>query len=105
MISRTHRLTKEQFNAVFKHGVVLRSKNFLIRAVRDALSVQCAVVVAKKVARTATSRNALRRKVFAAVTRCITEKKIPHGRYIIFVLKPTLPRFAERCEEIARTCA
>lgn len=101
MISKKHRLSKEQFNAVYSRGVVLRSKHFLIRALFDTNDVRFAVAVGKKTEKTATGRNTLRRKVFACLSSCVRDKKISHGAFVVSVLAPKLPAHTKMCDEIS----
>lgn len=103
MISKKHRLSKEQFNAVYSRGVVLRSKHFLIRALFDTDDLRFAVAVGKKTEKTASGRNALRRKVFACLSSCVRDKKISHGAFVISVLTAILPAHTEMCDEICKS--
>ncbi len=101
MISKKHRLTTPRFDAVFANGVVFRSKHFLVRALAGSPTPAFAVVVGKKIAKTAVRRNALRRKVFRCLSKHLQEKKEPHGEYIFF-LRTGNVSVEELCDEIHR---
>lgn len=101
MISKKHRLTTQRFDAVFSRGVVFRSKNFLIRALPDSPTPAFAVVVGKKIAKTAVQRNTFRRKVFQCLLRYVQEKKDAHGEYIFFLRSADISA-DELCDEIHR---
>lgn len=103
MISRRHRLSKEQFNAVFKNGVVLHSALFTVRAVFEGAPPKAAIVVSKKVAASAVTRNTLRRKMFASIAACFHEKKINTGAYIFFLRTKTLPPHTQRVAAIMQS--
>lgn len=105
MVPKKHRLSKERFNAVYTNGVVLRSKHFVIRASAHPKDLHLAVVASKKVAPSAVKRNALRRKVFGALSECVARGAIVHGEYVFLVLTPALPHKKELCEEIISTLA
>lgn len=101
MISKKHRLTTPRFDAVFASGVVFRSKHFLVRILPNSPTPAFAVVVGKKIAKTAVQRNALRRKVFQCLSRYIQEKKNMRGEYVFFLRSADIST-DELCDEIHR---
>jgi len=101
MISKKHRLTTQRFDAVFANGVVFRSKHFLMRALVGSPTPAFAVVVGKKITKTAVRRNTLRRKVFRCLLKCLQEKKELRGEYIFFLRTDNIPT-EELCDEIHR---
>ncbi len=91
MLPKKHRITTTQFNAVFKDGVVLRSKHFIVRSIPSTTHFRCAVTVSKKVAPSAVARNTLRRKVYTAIGEIYNKEKNIHGTFIFIMLQKTLP--------------
>jgi len=86
MISRSHRLSTEQFNEVIKKGRVAHSPLFLMRALQTGEGpARVAAAVPVKVARKAVSRNAMRRKVYEAVRTLLSD--IKEGLHVILFAK------------------
>ncbi|MFA6295639.1 MAG: ribonuclease P protein component [Candidatus Paceibacterota bacterium] len=68
MLPRSKRLSVEQFNAVIEKGRVFNSTLFLMRILRVESSMRIASVVPQKIAKKATDRNKLRRKMYEVIT-------------------------------------
>lgn len=66
MLPQEERLTREQFDQVFKHGIRVHSPSMLFVYAPGDMR-HGAVVVSKKVAKSAVVRNRLRRQVYAAL--------------------------------------
>jgi ribonuclease P protein component len=100
MISKKHRLTKKQFNAVFNNGTIFHSDLFTICVVFGEIIPKASVVVSKKISQPAVVRNTLRRKIFASINECFQEKKITNGAYIFFLRRKKLPSHKDLVEII-----
>jgi ribonuclease P protein component len=73
MLPRSDRLSVEQFNTVMEKGRVINSSLFLLRTISVDERTRISAVVPKKVAKTATARNYLRRKMYEAIKPFISE--------------------------------
>ena len=83
MLKSNERMTRQEFSAVFKEGQRTHTPFFQVIYIpqRDR---KVAVVVSKKVAKSAVRRNELRRRLYA-----LFEKLTMVGHYIVLV-KPSL---------------
>lgn len=86
MFKKTERLTKLEFNSVFKSGRRFNSAHLTVVYSPDT-SLHASVVVGKKVARQAVRRNTLRRRIYARL-RLILKANSVTGVYIV-ILKPS----------------
>jgi ribonuclease P protein component len=87
MLSKKRRIEKKNFTALQKKGKSLFTKLFSVTvgALKDKEAFKVSVVVSKKVAKTAVTRNRLRRVVYGALG-----EMLPHlqkGLFFIFYLK------------------
>ena len=70
MISRLHRFHgRNSLNYVYKHGNTVRGADMALRSVvnQKRSNYRCAVVVSKKVSKSAVVRNRIRRRIYEAV--------------------------------------
>ena len=80
MLKADQRLSRAEFTRVFTRGKRTHTPFFqLIKG--DSAEFKAAVVVPKKVAKQAVSRNQLRRQLY----HVLKEQKIEHGSYIVIV--------------------
>ncbi len=88
MFKKRERLTRAEFTTFFKHGKRYHSPNFtLIYAPTESQgdSGRVAVVVSKKVSKSAVKRNRIRRKVYSLLFQCSKGIKTPFGVCIVLV--------------------
>lgn len=64
MLSKSKRLTKAQFDEVWKNGRVSHSPIFVMRIQQNTVDTRCAAVVPQKIGKKASMRNTDRRKVY-----------------------------------------
>jgi ribonuclease P protein component len=84
MFKKTNRLTQSEFAHYFACGKRLHTKYFTV-ITSPSPSQKVAVVVGKKVAKSAVQRNLLRRRVYALLRiHCIQ-----HSGILIVLVKPT----------------
>jgi len=86
MLSKTHRLTKEQFDAYFKMGKRRHSPHLQLITHKEEV-FHGAAVVGKKVFKQAVKRNAMRRTLYGVLYRYYQKHPVK-GAYIL-VAKPT----------------
>lgn len=86
MLKKTQRLRTAGFNEVFAVGKRLHTPYFQIIFVRST-DFHCAVVVGKKVHKTAVARNRLRRQMYASIYRFSKVTPLPFT--MIVVAKPS----------------
>ncbi len=82
MLPKYKRLSSEGVAEVLKHGKGRRSGVLSLKLLPTNTPLRCAVVVSKKLARTAVKRNMLRRAVYAALKATSLP---PTGHAILFV--------------------
>lgn len=83
MLSRSQRLSGEQLDAVMEKGRVAHSSLFLVRALVGQKDIRVAAIASKKIAKTAVERNAIRRKIYAAV-RPTKDRFVPGAHIALF---------------------
>jgi ribonuclease P protein component len=68
MFRRSNRLSKGQFDETMEKGRIFHSPLFLLRSfdAGDGKSFRASVVAPKRIAKTAVTRNAMRRRMYAA---------------------------------------
>lgn len=95
MLPRKSRIGKKGLAEVLRVGKTLRTTFFSIKYAPSKISLQSAVVVSKKTAKSAVVRNRLRRAAYRALAPHISQKS---GRMVLFVQKvppaPLTPAFA-----------
>ena len=103
MLKRTQRIGRIGLAEVLAAGKPLRSSHFSIKYLAATSPLQCAVVVSKKVAKSAVQRNKLRRAAYRALAAHATKTQ-KHGRMVLFIQKiPTsslTPAFSSDLESI-----
>jgi len=77
MLSKSKRLTKIQFDEVFKKGRVQHSPLFVMRVIGDSKDVRLSAVSSKKVDNTAVKRNSTKRKIYKATSLMFGKVKKP----------------------------
>lgn len=98
MLPKTSRLTSAEVRAILKDGRSARagtlSAKFIAKTPRKA-----AVVVKSSVAKTAVSRNSLRRAAYAALADALP----PRIQLVLFLQKPSFnpTEFAELCSKLS----
>ncbi len=102
MIPRAMRVTTEQFRTLGKPTRVFRATACAVRYF-PAPTYQAAVVIAKKVARTAVFRNRVRRIVYTAFQRLVHTEAIPRGIYVVQIQQVELPKTSNEWETLIRT--
>jgi ribonuclease P protein component len=100
MLRKNHRLPRSLFDTVFARGKSTHSPHFIKKSlpVRSWEEFVVSVVVPKKVARLATSRNRMKRRVYGVVRELIPELKAPERSILILKKNPESMR---RCELVA----
>jgi ribonuclease P protein component len=96
MFKKAHRLTTKEFNQFFKAGKKHHSPHLTV-ITHPYPTLKVAVVVGKKVSKTAVKRNLFKRRILAQLTTLLANKT---GVFIVLV-KPsfaTLPRKTARTE-------
>ena len=86
MISRVHRFHgRNSLNYVYKHGQTLRATDITLRYTTNNQRSQyrCAVVVSKKVSKSAVVRNRIRRRIYEVV-RMYWLQKTPESQDLVF---------------------
>lgn len=72
MIPKTNRINREDFEKVMKKGGFLNSSFFTLRFLKNVENKgNFSVVVAKKVAKTAISRNKIRRRAYSVIGKYV----------------------------------
>lgn len=70
MIPKTSRINREDFEKIMKKGGFLNSPFFTLRFLKNPLNTtHFSVVVSKKVAKTAVSRNKIRRRAYSILRK------------------------------------
>ncbi len=89
MFKKNSRIDKKDVVKVIKEGVSYHSPSFLLKMLKNPLKTTLfAVIVSKKVAKTAVSRNRNKRRVREAIKKQV--EKIPQGYFYIVMLKKDL---------------
>jgi ribonuclease P protein component len=85
MLPRNKRIGSRMFKEIIAKGRVVHSLNFFMRISKKNPDYSgFSVVASKKVAPTAVTRNRLRRRVYAALRKVVSNKKT-EGEALIFV--------------------
>lgn len=87
MISRSQRISGEQFDSVMEKGKIIHSSLFLARILGGQKDTRIAAVTPKKIMKTAVARNKVRRKIYEAVKEFKLE--IVSGVHILVFAKST----------------
>lgn len=90
MIQKHNRLQQSEIQQTLRHGVVIHSPSFFLRAYNtnnNALP-KCGVIVGKKVSKKATQRNRCKRVAREALRSVIPVLR--KGVFVVFVAKPSL---------------
>lgn len=86
MLSKKNRLTKEEFDIVFKNGISKNSEYFHIKILETKDSdKKFAFVASKKIIKGAIKRHLLKRRVYSIVRNFL--ENIREGIFVIFFLK------------------
>jgi ribonuclease P protein component len=89
MFKKSSRIEKKDVIKVIKEGVAYHSPSFLLKVLKNPLKTTLfAVIVSKKVAKTAVSRNRNKRRVREIMKK--QAKNIPQGCFYIIMLKKDL---------------
>lgn len=86
MLSKSKRLSKLQFDDVFKKGRVFHSPLFVIRVLSESKDIRFSAVSSKKVDNTAVKRNSSRRKIYNT-TRVLSRNVTKPVWVLIFAKK------------------
>lgn len=106
MFSQDARLTKKLFDAVFNNGKTVSGDTLYIVYTheKNQEKARCAVVVPKKVVKTAVERNQLRRRGYEALREIYPELD-PTLQLILFYKKgASHKKYEEIAEEIKSVC-
>ena len=89
MLSKRNRLTKSEFENIFKKGGVLHSPFFILRYIKNNKKSNYAisVVVPKKVSKKAADRNKIRRRYYYILKKI--EPKIDNKLNAVLIIKKT----------------
>ncbi|AKM83945.1 TPA: ribonuclease P protein component [Candidatus Campbellbacteria bacterium] len=86
MLNKKNRLTKEEFDIVFKNGASKNSNYFNIKILKtDNSEKKFAFAVSKKIIKGSIKRHFLKRRVYSIIRNSL--ENIPDGVSIIFFLK------------------
>jgi ribonuclease P protein component len=77
MLPRSLRISAEQLDQIMDKGRVFHSSLFVLRVLSHQKDTRISAVSPKKITKTATSRNALRRKIYSAVRKVGTLFIVP----------------------------
>jgi ribonuclease P protein component len=89
MFKKSSRIEKKDVIKVIKEGVAYHSPSFLLKVLNNPQKTTLfAVIVSKKVAKTAVSRNKNKRRVREIIKK--NEDKIKQGNFYIIMLKKDL---------------
>jgi ribonuclease P protein component len=89
MFKKSSRIEKKDISNVIKEGVAYHSPSFTLKKLKNSSNATLfAVIVSKKVAKTAVSRNKNKRRVRECVKKQI--HNIPQGNFYIIMLKKDL---------------
>ena len=103
MLPRTERLRTKEVEVTIQLGRSARAGVLSLKYAPTPGHSRCAVVVSKKVAKKATDRNNLRRRVYAALERVVLPKNIAA---VFFVQRiPPTPRVATFTQDILQLCS
>jgi len=94
MLAKQNRLTKAEYNEVFKRAKVTNSSSFLVRRANVTGRIAFSVVIPKKVYPLSTDRNELRRSIYDSIGKRMPKYKVD----CIFIAKPEIK--AKKKEEI-----
>lgn len=79
MIPKKSRITRENFEKVMKKGGLLNSSLFSLRFLQNPYkTTHFSVVVSKKVAKTAVSRNRIRRRAYSVLKKEVYSSEKPY---------------------------
>jgi ribonuclease P protein component len=67
MLKKENRLTKREFDFVFKNGQKKFSKNFMFLKMENQDSLKISTSVSKKIYKSAVQRNQARRKIYTLI--------------------------------------
>lgn len=85
MLKKQHRLSRSEFMHYFETGRKHHSQ-YLTIITAPAPALKGAVVVGKKVAKSAVARNRFRRQLYGVLERCLLPEAYP--RVVIIITKP-----------------
>lgn len=87
MFKKSSRIDKKDVGKVIKEGVAYHSPSFLLKVLKNTEEKTLfAVVVSKKVSKTAVGRNKNKRRVREVLKKALKEKK-EHNFYIVILKK------------------
>ena len=93
MLKKNSRIEKKDVIKVIKEGVAYHSPSFLLKVLKNPLKTTLfAVIVSKKIAKTAVSRNKNKRRVREIIKK--ETNKIKKGNFYIIMLKKDLKETA-----------
>ncbi len=84
MLPKSKRLSTKAFKQVIEKGQSFHGPFLIVRAIQTTLPTHISVSVPKKVAKLATERNLLRRRVYSIVSKM----SIKQGFDVVIILKP-----------------
>lgn len=92
MLAKTYRLKlKKDFDKIFKQGKFVSLKFFTLGFLENTLLFsRFAIIVPKKIAKLAVTRNSIKRKTTEIIR--LNLEKIKIGYNIVFIAKPTIKR-------------
>ena len=88
MLKKADRLSTREFAAVIASGREAYSPFFSIRSVPSA-SFKLAATAPKKIWKTATARNSVRRRIYGAIEKIVSRKK-PRSSSVIVIAKKSI---------------
>ena len=87
MLKKRERLSRSDFNTLFKHGKRFHTGFFTLLYSDNQKEMKCGLVVSKKVAKHAVKRNKLRRKVYHILK---DSKQLLNHKHLAVLTKPTI---------------
>ena len=88
MLSKSKRLSKVQFDEVFKKGRVFHSPIFVLKVLEGQKGAKFSVVFSKKTENTAVARNSSRRRVYNVIKKLLTEAH--NTKAFVFIAKKSI---------------
>jgi len=99
MFKKNYRLTTSEFSEHFTNGKKFHSDHLTI-IYKEGVDTKVAVVVGKKVAKSAVLRNTIKRRIYASLRKYQLEKNVSFGKLIVIVKKSYNTLSRKEAEEI-----
>lgn len=102
MLPKSERLDTKRFNEIIASGKNISAGSFYFKALKSD-KLRFAVVISKKVAKSAIKRHFIKRRVFNSIMK--NKDQFPVSDYIVFANKDVLEMSKEQIEENIKNMA